>query len=113
MLESKLVNSGKFIGKHKRMGNAPSKGDWYNLVYWLIDAPVFWDEEEKGLIYLAKISESRCIKIAVDVSLLTKAHRGLRFSLPKIDTVYILDLVQEIDRGRNEYERILQMEKIR
>ena len=111
MLESRLVNSGKFTGRHTVMGNTPSKEDWYNIVDWLMDAPIFWDG--KGLIYLAKMSESRYMKIAVDVSLITKAHRGLRFSLPKIDTMYILDLVQEIDRGRNEYERILQMEKIR
>jgi hypothetical protein len=38
MLESRLVN-----GKHNIMGNAPSKEDWYNLIDWLMDTPLFWD----------------------------------------------------------------------
>jgi hypothetical protein len=111
MLESRLVNSGKFTGRHTRMGNAPSKEDWYNLVDWLMDAPLFWDG--KGLIYLAKISESRYMKIAVDVSLVTKAHKGVRFALPKIDTMYLLDVSAENTMGSNEFNRIMLMEKIR
>jgi len=53
------------------------------------------------------------MKIAVDVSLLTKAHKTVRLALPKIDTLYLLDLAQEGDRGSNEFNRIMRMEKIR
>jgi hypothetical protein len=111
MLESKLVNSGKYTRKHTRMGNAPSKEDWYNLLDWLMDSPLFWDG--KGLIYLVKVSASRCMKIAVDVSLKTETHRGVRLVLPKIDTMYILDLSTESNMGIEEYGRIMRMEKIR
>jgi hypothetical protein len=111
MLESRLVNSGKFTGRHTHMGNAPSKEDWYNLLDWLMDAPLFWDG--KGLIYLAKISERRYMKIAVDVSLVTKAHKGVRIALPKIDTMYFLDVSAESTMGSNEFNRIMLMEKIR
>jgi len=111
MLESRLVNSRKYTGRHTNTGNAPSKEDWYNLVDWLMDAPIFWDG--KGLIYLARISDSRYMKIAVDVSLLTKSHKSVRLALPKIDTLYLLDLAQEGDRGSNEFNRIMRMEKIR
>jgi hypothetical protein len=111
MLESRKVNSGKFTGRHTRTGNTPSKEDWYNLLDWLIDAPLFWDG--KGLIYLAKISDSRYMKIAVDVSLLTKAHKGRRFLLPIIDTMYLLDISTEENRGLQEFTRIIEMEKIR
>jgi hypothetical protein len=111
MLESRLVNSGKYTGRHTRTENAPSKEDWYNLIDWLMDAPIFWDG--KGLIYLSKISDSRYMKIAVDISLITKAHQGVRFFLPKIDTMYILDISTENNRGSEEFERIMKMEKIR
>jgi hypothetical protein len=111
MLESRLVNSGKYTGRHTNTGNAPSKGDWYNLVDWLMDASIFWDG--KGLIYLARISDSRYMKIAVDVSLKTKAHQTVRLVLPKIDTMYLLDLSTEENRGLQEFTRITKMEKIR
>jgi hypothetical protein len=111
MLESGKVNSGKFTGRHTSTGNAPSKNDWYNLLDWLMDAPIFWDG--KGLVYLAKISDSRYMKIAVDVSLVTKAHKGVRLALPKIDTMYLLDLSTEENRGLQEFTRITKMEKIR
>ena len=111
MLESRLVNSGKYTGRHTRTGNAPSKEDWYNLLDWLMDAPVFWDG--KGLIYLAKISDSRYMKIAVDVSLKNKAHQGVRLALPNVDTMYLLDLSTEENRGLQEFTRIKKMEKIR
>ena len=110
MLESRLVNAKKYTGRHTRTGNAPSKEDWYNLLDWLMDAPVFWDG---GLIYLAKISDSRYMKIAVDVSLKTEAHRGVRLALPKIDTMYLLDLSTEENRGLQEFTRITKMGKIR
>jgi len=111
MLESRLVNSGKFTGRHTRTGNAPSKNDWYNLVDWLMDAPIFWDGI--GLIYLVKISESQFMKIAVDIGLKTKSHRGVRLALPKIDTMYLLDISAESTIGSNEFNRIMEMEKIR
>ena len=110
MLESKLVNSGKFTGRHTRMGNAPSKEDWYNVLDWLMDAPVFWDG---GLIYLAKVSESRFMKIVVDVNLITKPAKGRKFKLPKVDTMYVLDISTESTRGSNEFNRITGLEKIR
>jgi hypothetical protein len=112
-LESKLVNGKKYTGKHTRMGNAPTKEDWYNLLDWLMDAPVFWDAAHKGLVYLASIDGSRYMKTAVDLSLANENHRGLRFLLPKIDTMYVLDLSTESDRGIDEYNRIINLEKIR
>jgi hypothetical protein len=68
MLQSKLVNSKKYTGRHTRTGNAPGKNDWYNLLDWLIDASVFWDKSHKGLVYLAKLDDSRFMKIAVDTA---------------------------------------------
>jgi hypothetical protein len=111
ILESSLVNGRKYTGKHTRMGNAPTKEDWYNLLDWLMDAPVYWDGN--GLIYLARLSGGRYMKIAVDVGLKTKNHRGVRLALPKVDTMYVLDLAGEGDRGSNEYNRIIKFEKIR
>ena len=110
MLESRLVNAKKYTGRHTRTGNAPSKEDWYNLLDWLMDAPVFWDG---GLIYLAKISDSRYMKIAVDVSLKTKTHKGVRLALPKVDTMYLLDIASDSTIGSNEFNRIMRLEKIR
>jgi len=53
------------------------------------------------------------MKIAVDVSLKNKAHQGVRLALPKVDTMYQLDLSTEEDRGLQEFTRITKMEKIR
>jgi hypothetical protein len=53
------------------------------------------------------------MKIAVDVSLKTKAHQTVRLVLPKIDTIYLLDLSTEENRGFQEFTRITKMEKIR
>ena len=111
MLESRLVNAKKYTGRHTLTGNAPSKEDWYNMLDWLMDAPIFWDG--KGLIYLAKISDIRHMKIAVDVSLKNKAHQGVQLALPKVDTMYLLDLATEENRGLQEFTRIIKMEKIR
>jgi hypothetical protein len=113
ILESKLVNGKKYTGKHTRMGNAPTKEDWYNLLDWMMDAPVFWDAAHKGLVYLARLDGSRYMKIAVDLSLETGNHRGVRLLLPKVDTMYVLDLSTEENRGIQEYNRITKMEKIR
>jgi hypothetical protein len=95
------------------MSNTPAKEDWYNLLDWLMDAPVFRDAAHKGLVCLAGIDDSRCMKIAVDLSLANENHRGLRFFLPKIDTMYVLDLSTENNRGLIEYNRIIDLEKIR
>ncbi|GHU82757.1 hypothetical protein FACS189468_7290 [Spirochaetia bacterium] len=111
ILESRLVNNVKYTVKHTRMENASTKEDWYNTVDWLMDAPVYFDG--KGLIYLPQISTSLFMKIAVDVSLATKSHRGIRLMLPKIDTMYSLDLSGKTDRGLREYNRIISLEKIR
>jgi len=111
ILESRLVNGRKYTGRHARVGNAPTREDWHNLLDWLMDADVYWGG--KGLIYLAKLSDSRYMKIAVDVSLDGGNHRGMRFRLPKIDTMYALDLAEEGTRGSNELNRILQMERVR
>ena len=111
ILESRLVNAKKYTVRHTRMGNAPSKEDWYNLLDWLMDAPIFWDG--KGLIYLAKISDSRYMKIAVDVSLKNKAYQGVRLALPKVDTMYLLDISTDSTMGIEEFNRIMRMEKIR
>jgi SPP1 gp7 family putative phage head morphogenesis protein len=113
VLESKLVNGKKYTGKHTRMGNAPSKDDWYNLLDWLLDAAVYYDAAHKGLAYLARLGTSRYMKIAVDLSLDTGNHRGVRLLLPKVDTMYVLDLSVENDRGLDEYNRITRFEKIR
>jgi hypothetical protein len=113
VLESQLVNGKKYTDRHTRRGNAPAKEDWYNLLDWLIDASVFWDAKGGGLIYLAKLAESRFMKIAVDVSVYGKGHRGVRVNMPKVDTMYVLDLSAESDRGISEYNRIMGMKKIR
>ena len=113
ILESGLVNGRKYTGKHTQMDNAPTREDWYNLLDWLMDASVFWDAKGKGLIYLAKLSDSRFMKIVVDVNLKTETHRGVRLVLPKVDTMYVVDLSMENNRGIDEYNRIMSWEKIR
>ena len=111
VLESRLVNGRKFTGKHARMGNALAREDWYNLLDWLMDAQVYWDG--RGLVYLAKLSGSRYMKIAVDTNLRAKSQSGVRLMLPKVDTMYVLDLSAEGARGMDEYGRIMRMERIR
>jgi hypothetical protein len=78
---------------------------------YLIDASIYYDGEK--LIFLKKKTESKYMKIAVDVSMRNKGHKGVSLMLPKIDTMYELDLSTELDRGRNEYQRIIEMKKIR
>ena len=78
---------------------------------YLIDASIYFD---KGtLIFLKKKTESKYMKIVVDISMKNKGHKGVSLMLPKIDTMYELDLATELDRGRNEYQRIIEMKKIR
>jgi len=111
ILESRLVNSKKYRARHTLQGNAPAVGDWHKLIDWMMDAPVYWDG--KGLIYLASIGRNRYMKIAVDINLAGQNHRGMRFLLPKVDTMYVLDLTGETDRGRNEHNRIINMQRVR
>ena len=42
-----------------------------------------------------------------------KIHKGVAMKLPKVDTMYELDIATEIDRGFNEFKRITAMKKIR
>ena len=53
------------------------------------------------------------MKIVVDISMKNKGHKGVALMLPKIDTMYELDLSTELDRGSREYQRIIEMRKIR
>jgi hypothetical protein len=110
-LEEGLINSGKFKDRHIKQGNAPAESDWYNLMDYLIDASVFLDRD--GLVFLAKKSENKFLKIAVDLSLRHDSHRGARLLLPKVDSMYELNLDTEIDRGIDEYNRIMGLKKIR
>jgi hypothetical protein len=112
-LEESLVNDVKFKGRHVSQGNQPKESDWYMLTEYLLGANIFFDKASGGLIYLIKRSESRYIKIAVDLSYQHKSHQGTRLLLPKIDTMYELNLDTEIDRGIDEYNRIMEFKKIR
>lgn len=69
--------------------------------------------KKQGLIYLAKLDDRRFMKITVEVDLKTETLHGVRLVLPKVDTMYVLDLSTEIDRGIDEYNRIMGLEKIR
>ena len=104
MLEAGLVQSVKYSVRHAAVGNAPDVFDWYNLMEYLIDASIYYDG--KGLIFLKKKSESRYMKIAVDISMKNKGHRGVAMLLPKIDTMYELDISADSDMGMNEFKRI-------
>ena len=108
-LECRLVDGKKYSGgKHERMGNAPTKEDWYNIMDFLMDAEIFWDGH--GLVYLRKLSQTRFMKIFVDVGSRLR-HKSASFSMPKIDTMYILD--ESTERGFDELKRIKQFEKVR
>ncbi|MDR3173010.1 MAG: minor capsid protein [Treponema sp.] len=110
-LEAELLSNAKFQGRHARQGNAPAREDWYQLIDYLIDAGVFLDGN--GLIFLLKRSESKYLKIVVDLSFRHKAHKGSKLLLPKVDTMYELDIAAETDRGIEEYNRIMKLEKLR
>jgi hypothetical protein len=114
ILESKLINSPKFSGRHTMQQNAPARHDWFNLMDYLIDADVFWDEERPdSLIFLRPLSASKYMKIAVDVNLINARYKGVSLNLPKVDTMYLLDTATEHDRGISEYNRIMKLKKIR
>lgn len=78
---------------------------------YLADANVYWDNvrhNKPSLLFLKKLTESKYLKISVDVS---ATERYLK--LPKIDTMYYLDLVEESSMGINEYNQIMELKKIR
>ena len=112
MLEAGLVQSAKYSVRHAAAGNAPDMFDWYNLIDYLIDAEIYYDGI--GLIFLKKKTESKYMKIAVDISMKNKGHRGVAMLLPKIDTMYELDISTDSDMGMNEFRRITtKLKKIR
>lgn len=109
-LECRLVDGKKYSGgKHERMENAPTKEDWYNIMDYLMDAEIFWDGHG-GLVYLRKLSSTRFMKVFVDVGSRLR-HKSATFSMPKVDTMYILD--ESVERGFDELKRIRQLEKVR
>jgi hypothetical protein len=112
-LEEGLVNNVKFKGRHVSQGNQPKETDWYQLTDYLLSANIFFDEKKGGLIYLIKRSERKYVKIAVDLNYQHKTHQGTKLLLPKIDTMYELNLDTEADRGIDEYNRIMELKKIR
>ena len=111
MLEAGLVQSVKYSARHAAVGNAPDIFDWYHLMDYLIDSSIYYDGEK--LLFLKKKSDSKYMKIAVDIGMRNTGHKGVAMLLPKVDTMYELDISTEIDRGSNEYQRIITMKKIR
>ena len=110
VLEQSLITSDKYLKRHTAAGNAPTKQDWKNLLDYLADADVYFDNREgkKKLLFLKKKSESLYIKIAVD---LLTTERYLR--LPKIDTMFYMNIATEDDIGIGDYREILKLLKIR
>ena len=111
VLEQSLITNDKFLLRHAKVGNAPTEQDWKNLMDYLADADVYWDNvrhNKPSLLFLKKLTESKYLKISVDVS---ATERYLK--LPKIDTMYYLDLVEESSMGINEYNQIMELKKIR
>ena len=43
VLEQRLVTGDKYLVRHAKAGNAPDKQDWKNLMDYLADADVYWD----------------------------------------------------------------------
>lgn len=110
VLEERLILNGKYSGRHTDDGNAPIQQDWKNLMDYLADSPVYWDsrQKKKNLLFLKKITESRYLKIAVDV---LSTERYLK--LPKVDTMYYLNIATENEIGISEYNEIMKLKKIR
>lgn len=111
VLEQSLITSDKYLVRHANAGNAPTKQDWKNLMDYLADATVYWDNvrhNKPSLLFLKKLTDSKYLKISVDVS---ATERYLK--LPKIDTMYYLDLAEESTVGINEYNQIMELKKIR
>lgn len=110
VLEQSLVTSDKYLVRHANAGNAPTKQDWKNLMDYLADADVYWDNRngKKNLLFLKKISELEYIKISVDV---LATERYLR--LPKVDTMFYLRIATEDEAGIEAYRQIVELKKIR
>lgn len=110
VLEQSLITNDKYMVRHAKVGNAPTPQDWKNLMDYLADADVYWDnlKGRKNLIFLKKLSELEYIKIAVDVE---TTERYLR--LPKVDTMFHLKIAEEDEMGIEAYRQITQFKKIR
>ncbi|MBD5404478.1 MAG: phage head morphogenesis protein, partial [Treponema sp.] len=105
-----LITNDKYLVRHAKAGNAPTPQDWKNLMDYLADATVYWDNRhgKKNLLFLKKLSDLEYIKIAVDVE---ATERYLR--LPKVDTMFYLRLATEDDVGIGDYRQIMELKKIR
>ena len=92
---------------------APSKADWFNLIEYLIDAQIYYDE--RNLIFLRKVSEFKFIKIVVDPVIQNNfgTIKGAKPFLPRIDTMYTLDISTEHPRGSDSYREIFKLPRIR
>ena len=110
VLEQSLITNDKYLVRHAKAGNAPTPHDWKNLMDYLADATVYWDNRhgKKNLLFLKKLSDLEYIKIAVDVE---ATERYLR--LPKVDTMFYLRLATEDDVGIGDYRQIMELKKIR
>lgn len=110
VLEQRLITDDKYLKRHAGVGNAPTKQDWKNLLDYLADANVYWDNRDgkKNLLFLKKLSDLEYIKIAIDV---LTTERYLR--LPKIDTMFYLKIATEDNKGIDEFNAIMKLKKIR
>lgn len=109
VLEQKLITSPKYLVRHTAAGNAPTEADWKRLSDYLFDAEAYWDTRNKSnILFLKKISESEYVKIAVDVS---ASERYL--NLPKVDTMYHLNISTESTMGINEYNEIRKLKRMK
>jgi hypothetical protein len=113
VLESRLMNAGKYKGRHTRQGNAPAESDWLNLVEYLVDASIYLDKG--SLIFLRQVGESKFVKIAVDLDV-DHNFKPISWSkpfLPKVDSMYLIDISTEHPRGSDAYRDITKKKKIR
>ena len=109
VLEQSLITNDKYLVRHAKAGNAPTPQDWKNLMDYLADATVYWDNrKKKSLLFLKKLPEEKYLKISVDVE---ATERYLK--LPKVDTMFYLDLAAERTVGSNEYNQIMGLKKVR
>lgn len=110
ILEQSLITSEKYMKRHAAAGNAPLPQDWKNLLDYLTDSDVYWNDRQPkaSLLFLKKITELKYIKIAVDILAVERF-----FELPKIDTMFYLDIAAEDEKGIEEYRQIMKLKKIR
>jgi len=111
ILEARLINAKKFTGRHARQGNAPGRGDWLNLAEYLVDAQIYHDRG--SLIFLRQLGETKFMKVAVDLDVQNnfKTIRGARPFLPKVDSMYSIDI--STDRGNDSLRVIQRLPRIR